>query len=185
MSWWRVFPNAGSDPHDEGGALWAPRIHQGDGRHDNPALYGALYAAGSPVAAIAEALAPFRGTGNLDPSILSRNGRPLALAEVHLDHDVIPLDLDSPTVLAAEDLRPSIVATRDRPQTQRYAANLFRKHPGIAGILWWSTLESSWSEVTLFDTRVAGALSTQPVTHLAINTPFVQEAARFLGLGWI
>jgi hypothetical protein len=182
MSWWRVFPDGGADPHDEGGALWVPLIYQGDGRHDNPTLYGALYAAGSPVTAVTEVLAPFRGSGDLSQAMLFRNGRPLALAEVYLDDDVVPLDLDSPATLAREGLRPSAVATRDRRVTQRYAASLFLKHQGIAGITWWSTLESSWTEVTFFDLRVAGALSAQSATHLTIDTPFVQEAARFLGL---
>ncbi len=30
---------------DEGGALWFPRAYQGDGRHDNPDVYGCLYLA--------------------------------------------------------------------------------------------------------------------------------------------
>lgn len=181
-SWWRAFPDAGSDPHDEGGALWAPRIYQGDGRHDNPALYGALYGAASPVAAVAEALAPFRGTGHLTQTMLLRNGLPLALAELRLDDGAATADLDDPAVLVAEALRPSAVATRDRQTTQRYAADLFRRHENIAGITWWSTLESSWIETTFFDGRVTGSLSAVTVTRLDTAMPAVQEAAKFLGL---
>ena len=36
-----------------------------------------------------------------------------------------------------------------------YAERLFDKHPDALGLRWWSTLESSWINVTLFD-RAAG-----------------------------
>ena len=49
------------DARAEGGALWFPRRYQGDGRHDNPDVYGCLYVATEPVAAIVEQLARFRG----------------------------------------------------------------------------------------------------------------------------
>ena len=37
------------------------RPFQGDGRHDNPHVYGCLYLAESAVSSIVEQLAPFRG----------------------------------------------------------------------------------------------------------------------------
>jgi hypothetical protein len=43
-------------------------MQQGAGRHDNPELYGCLYASEESVSAVAEQLAPFRGTGSLLPS---------------------------------------------------------------------------------------------------------------------
>ncbi len=43
------------------GPLWFPRIFQGDGRHDNPDVYGCLYLADRAVSCIVEQLAPFRG----------------------------------------------------------------------------------------------------------------------------
>lgn len=68
--------------------------------------------------AVAEALAPFRGTGDLQPELLIRSGRQLALAELALANDAQLIDLDDPRVLDAEALRPSIVATGRRSVMQ-------------------------------------------------------------------
>jgi hypothetical protein len=180
---WRVLPwDPSARPPAPGGALWFPRPFQGTGRHDNPARYGCLYVCESPVSAIAEALAPFRGTGELQPDLLARMGRPLALAELELAEGSALVDLDDPQVLAAEALRPSAVATTRRSATQAYAARLFDVHPDAAGLRWWSTLEASWINVTLFD-RAAGSLAARDVRPLAPGDDDVRAAARFLGLG--
>ncbi len=86
MNLWRVVPwRAQAPPREPGGALWFPRELQGLGRHDNPDRYGCLYASEAAVAAVAEALAPFRGSGALSPGMLTRAGLPLALARLELD----------------------------------------------------------------------------------------------------
>ncbi len=183
MKLWRVLPwDPSARPPAPGGALWFPRPFQGTGRHDNPARYGCLYVCESPVSAIAEALAPFRGTGDLHPDLLSRMGRPLACAELELTGSAALIDLDDPTVLAAEALRPSAVATTRRDSTQAYAARLFEAHPGAAGLRWWSTLEASWINVTVFD-RAARSLTVRGMRPLAVGDDDVGTAARFLGLG--
>jgi hypothetical protein len=180
---WRVLPwDPSARPPAPGGALWFPRPFQGTGRHDNPARYGCLYVCESPVSAIAEALAPFRGTGDLRPELLARMGRPLALAALALAGDVPLVDLDDPEVLAAEALRPSAVATTRRSSTQAYAARLFEAHPQAAGLRWWSTLEAGWINVTLFD-RAARSLAAGDVRLLDTGDDDVRAAARFLGLG--
>jgi hypothetical protein len=180
---WRVLPwDPSVRPANPGGALWFPRPFQGAARHDDPARYGCLYVAEDPVSAVAEALAPFRGTGDLHPEMLTRMGRPLALAELSLDDDATLLDLDDPAVLTDEGLRPSDVATTDRARTRADAARLFDAHPGAAGLRWWSTLEASWINVTLFD-RAAPGLRLRRVRALAPAEEEVASAARFLGLG--
>jgi hypothetical protein len=61
---WRVLPWDPSVPVGRPGhALWVPREYQGNGRHDAPDRYGCLYLAEVAVSAVAEMLAPFRGTG--------------------------------------------------------------------------------------------------------------------------
>jgi hypothetical protein len=181
---WRVLPwDPSARPAEPGGALWFPRPFQGTGRHDNPDRYGCLYVCEAAASAIAEALAPFRGTGDLAPELLVRMGRSLALAELALESGAGALiDLDDPAVLAAERLRPSDVATAHRSVTQRYAARLFDSHPGAAGLRWWSTLEASWINVTLFD-RAARSLSTRAVRPLHVDDEDVRIAAHLLGLG--
>lgn len=158
-----------------------PRVFQGAGRHDAPDRYGCLYLAEEAVSAVAETLAPFRGTGDLRPELLVRSGRQLALAELELDDGAMLIDLDGPAVLAAEALRPSIVATGRRSVTQAYAVRQFERHLGAAGLRWWSILEASWIHVTLFD-RALGEVTLQGVEVLAVDNVAVTAAAAHLGL---
>jgi hypothetical protein len=156
-------------------------MYQGSGRHDAPDRYGCLYLAEVAVSAVAEMLAPFRGTGDLHPALLVRSGRGLALAELVLADDAKLIDLDAPAVLAAESLRPSIVATAQRSVTQAYAVAQYERHSDTAGMRWWSTLEASWIQVTLFD-RGLDQLSVDAIRTLTIDDETVIAAASQLGL---
>jgi hypothetical protein len=167
--------------HERGGMLWFPRLLQGEGRHDNPDLYGCLYAAAEPAGAIAETLAPFRGSGRLDPSMLRRAGRPLYLGKLVLADGAGVLDLDDPEVLVREDLRPSRVATRHRSTTQRQAARLHQSHPETVALRWWSTIESMLLNLTIFD-RGAPMLELEDRRKLSLEDPEVAAAAELLGL---
>jgi RES domain len=181
---WRTLPLDRRAAADEaGGALWFPRAQQGYGRHDNPDLYGCLYVAEDAVSAVAEALAAFRGTGPLTASMLTHLGRPLALAELALPDEAVVVDLDDPDVLAVEEFRPSRIATRARGITQRLAADLHRAHPDAVALRWWSTLEASWINWTLFD-RARHALSVIEVAKLRIDDAAVRDAAALLGLAY-
>lgn len=86
------------------------------------------------VSAVAEMLAPFRGTGDLHPAMLIRSGRELALAELELAGDARVIDLDDPAVLVAESLRPSTVATGRRAVTQGLCGRPVRAPPRRSGI---------------------------------------------------
>ena len=181
MTLYRCFAwneQAQSDGPD--GPLWFPRPFQGEGRHDNPDLYGCLYLAARPLSCIVEQLARFR-TQRLTPSLLRRRGLPLALAELELRDAAELLDLDDPKQLARQKLRPSLVATRERQVTQPQARALFERHTKLAGLKWWSTFESVWVNVTLFD-RAARHLHAGPVRSLTVTDSAVVEAAQFLGL---
>ena len=182
MILWRVLPHdPQAAPREPGGALCFPRALQGTGRHDNRDRYGCLYLATDPVSAIAETLAPFRGSGPLVDAMLTRSGRPLALAELALDDAVALVDLDDPAVLSAHALRPSQVATRVRAATQAQALRLHEEHPDAAGLRWWSTLESSWINVTLFG-RAGKRLQVEQVERLRAQHEPVRRAAMLLGL---
>lgn len=167
-------------PADTDGPLWFPRIFQGEGRHDNPEVYGCLYLADRPVSCLAEQLAAFRGQ-RLIPSLLRRRGLPLALAQIELADEATLLDLDDPIVLRRERLRPSRVATRVRSVTQPQALALFRRRE-TTGLRWWSSWEAQWANVTLFD-RAAGLLRLASVRALTLADPVVLEAADLFGLG--
>ena len=182
MRLWRVLPlDPDAKPREPGGALWFPRPFQGAGRHDNPELYGCLYVTEEPAAAVAEALAPFRGRGALAPAMLERAGRRLSLAALELREPAGLLDLDAPQTLAAEGLRPSNVATRVRQRTQRDALALFEAHRRATGLRWWSTIEASWINVTVFD-RARRRLRLRSVELLSADHEVVRAATVELGL---
>jgi hypothetical protein len=169
-----------ASPRARGGPLWFPRMLQGNGRHDNPALYGCLYASVEPVSAVAEQIDRLAGT-TLDEPDLVRRGLPLALAAIELDESGELVDLDDPAVLVGEGLRPSRIATHDRSITQSGAAGVFEGHPDAPGLRWWSTIEALWANVTLFD-RAEELLGVEDVHPLDLGDEIVVEAAEFLGI---
>jgi RES domain len=178
---WRVFPwDPSARSRDLGGPLHIPRAFQGIGRHDNRARYGCLYASIEAKAAVAETLSQFRGEP-LAESLLHIAGTRLAVAPLDLADDAQLIDLDDPRVLRRERLRPSAVATHERSSSQAYAEHLFDGHPDAAGVRWWSTIESSWINVTLFDRALRRVRAGSPEL-LSLDHAAVADAAQFLGL---
>jgi hypothetical protein len=172
--------DTGARPDAADGPLWFPRPYQGEGRHDNPDAYGCLYLADRAHSCVVEQLARFR-TQRVTPALLMRRGLPLALAEFELDARAELVDLDEPLVLAREALRPSLVATRQRDVTQQQARALHKKHARAAGLRWWSTYESTWTNVTLFD-RAAAKLRVNDVRALTLSDAALTEAAQFFAM---
>jgi hypothetical protein len=159
--------------------LWFPRVFQGDGRHDNPEVYGCLYLTDREPSSVVEQLARFRGQRLIEPMLL-RRGLPLALAAIELPDDAEVVDLDDPVVLRRHRLRPSLVATRDRSVTQPQALAAFRDTEA-AGLRWWSIFESLWANFTIFD-RAGSRLRLVAVRALSPEDAAVVDAADFLGL---
>ncbi len=182
MRLWRVFPwDAEAGPGSRGHPLWIPRSLQGAGRHDNPELYGAIYLSERPAAAVAETIAHLRGQA-LDDADLERAGLRLALVGLEASVDGRLWDLDEARVLMERRLRPSVVATRVRRTTRRWAAELFRARPWRDGIRWWSTLEAAWMHVTLFDRALRRIEPAGPPEPLRLAHVAVREAADAVGV---
>jgi len=164
-------------PNQPDGPLWFPRVFQGEGRHDNPDIYGCMYMTDRAVSSVVEQLARFRGQ-RLTAHLLRRRGLPLGLAEIELSSDAELINLDDPSVLHRESLKPSLVATRHRDVTQPQARQLHETHREAAGLLWWSTYEAQWTNATVFE-RAQSDLSLRSVRKLQIDDPAVAEAAHF------
>jgi hypothetical protein len=98
------------------------------------------------------------------------------------DDDLPPLvDLGDPAELVPRDLRPSLVATGERSRTRAMAAALFDE--GGPGFLWWSTLESSWRNATLFAERAVDRLHLRGDPEpLSLDSPALRAAAERLGV---
>jgi hypothetical protein len=158
--------------------LWFPRDYQGDGRHDNPDVYGCLYLTDREASGVVEQLARFRGQ-RLIPQLLVRRRLPLAVAVIELPDSAPLVDLDDPAELRRRRLRPSEVATRHREITQPQALAVHES--GAAGIRWWSIHESLWANYTIFD-RAVRRLRVQDVRVLTLDDRAVLDAAEFLGL---
>jgi hypothetical protein len=176
---WRCFAWDGeAAPGEPGAPDWFPRALQGSGRHDNPDVYGCLYVTDREASGIVEQLARFRGNRML-PSFLVRRGLALALAQLELGDAVTVVDLDDPSELARRRLRPSRVATRQRELTQPQALAAYAD--GADALSWWSSHESLWTNVTVFD-RAAPSLRVTDVRVITFGDAALAEAAEFLGM---
>jgi len=163
----------------DGGPLFVPRIHQGKGRHDKPNRYGAWYCSRSQVSAVAESIQRYRRQTLEDRDFARPDGRTSAIVTLALSDDAFIIDLDDPQALVARHLRPSQIATLRRDVTQQIAVSLFDE--GAAGISWWSTLEATWTNVTLFHERVIRHIRmTAPPRRLSTRLAEVREAAEHL-----
>jgi hypothetical protein len=171
--------NRAARPDQPDSPFWFPRVFQGDGRHDNPDVYGCLYLTDRESSGVVEQLARFRGQ-RLIEAMLLRRGLPLALAAMELPDDAELVDLDDPVVLRRRSLRPSRVATRERSLTQPQALAAYRETEA-AGLRWWSIIESLWANYTIFD-RAASRLAVQDVRELSLEDSAVVEAVDYLGL---
>ena len=139
-----------------------------------------MYFSRELVSPIAEFLKDLLGQ-RLDPSHLLSEGFPRAIAAVN-EHDLPGIvDLDDPANLEARSLRPSTVATQNRRATQRVATSLWEE--GVPGFEWWSTIEASWINVTLFAERTIDRLVLEGEPEmLTADHPAVRQAARVVGL---
>jgi hypothetical protein len=181
VTFYRLFPFDPDAPSDaEGGPLFVARHLQGGGRHDNPESYGALYVSRVPVSPVAEHLRVWRARGAAG-SALRPEGRSLALAALEDSGLDDLVDLDDPRNLVARTLRPSAVATRERTVTRPMARAFYEE--GLPGFEWWSTIESSWINVTLFADRALGGLRVEGEPEVVtIQHPSVREAAEAIGV---
>jgi hypothetical protein len=178
---YRSFPLLqGALPAEEGGPLYAPRYLQGHGRHDNPDRYGALYVSEAPESVVAELLRYLRRHDVSDTDLLSE-GRPYSLVAIDNAELGGLLDLDDPRTLMERELRPSGVATGNRQLTRRVAVDIYEE--GVPGFRWWSTIEASWINVTLFVDRALPFLRVVGVAQpLTVGHPAVREAAEVVGV---
>lgn len=130
---------------------------------------------------MAERLQAFRGRALSSQDLVRADGRLLSLAA--FDDRALPdlVDLDEPAILVGLGVRPSQVATMDRSVTQRLALDLFTS--GAIGLSWWSTLEASWGNVTLFDVRLREEmLVLTDVIPLTLGDRSVEAALDRLGI---
>jgi hypothetical protein len=68
-----------------------------------------------------------------------------------------------------------------RERTQRDALRLYETHRRATGLRWWSTIEASWINVTVFD-RARRRLRMRSIEPLSADHDAVRAAAGELGL---
>jgi hypothetical protein len=74
------------------------------------------------------------------------------------------------------------VASRERQVTQAMAVHAFEA--GASGLSWWSTLDSAWTNITLFAERTIdrGVLRLDEVGRLTLRHPSLVAAADHLAI---
>ncbi len=183
MQLFRVFDWDGvSLDNRVGGPFYVPRTKQGKSRHDIPHLTGVFYTSLTALSPIAEVIKVYRGQVIDDRYFIFHGALKKSLVRIDLKQKLQLADLNDPELLGQNSLRLSDVLSRDRRLTQRQAEALY--HKGFAGLSWPSTLNTSWTNVTLFEDRSKDSLElgTSP-TPLTVKMPEVRESAKFLGVG--
>ncbi len=182
ISLYRVFPwKPDSTESEPGGVFFVSRSKEGQGRHDLPDIDGILYCSLNPVSAIAEFIQGFRG--QKISAIHLQRPDDLLVSIVHFELTVARkvINLDDPETLLKHNILPSQVMTRNRKITREIARRLYLT--GAKGLLWPSSLESSWINASLFQMRVSGLLSVVgDIRPLSLDLPELEEASNILGI---
>ncbi len=165
-----------------GGPLHVPKVHQGGGRHDLNED-GVLYCALEPLSAIAEAIQPFRNRELKDIDLERKDiaGMRKALVKIKADDKLKIADLRDARQLLKLGITPVEVSTHDRVISTKVSKYLYDKK--YDGFLWWSSLESKWTNVTFYESGAAKRLKVQgEIQPLSINLAELKEAADYIGV---
>lgn len=159
-----------------------PITRQGLGRIDNPDIYGVLYASRQASGAVAEQFGWLRvwSHGMFRGRRLGDTPWPYALCRFALP-DAPVLDLDDPRALAARELAPSRVVTRDRTATQRWARAIHQEGRWV-GVSWWSYFEPDWTSIGIWDQTEVVLAAEPELLHPEHDA--VREAADILNRSW-
>jgi len=147
--------------------------------HDDPPV---RYLAESPIHAVGEMLAEFRGSA-FRASYLIKLRHTLALGEVFVSSALLEqvADCTNPDLLQTLHLRPDELAHHDRVVTQAIARRLHDEQ--YAGLRWWSSLTGAWHTTVLFtDREERGMVTFGTPEPLTLGQPAVVAALPILGI---
>ena len=180
---WRCFPY---DARARAGEEFSPQFvpaGQTGGRFDLSDRPRVLYLAATPVHALAEALAPFRGRPFRQEYLRRADRTPLAWVEILTSPTLEAriADANDPRVLSRLGLTPAAFADHQRPVTQALARTIHAA--GFAGFSWWSALTGAWRSTVLFEDRTAtGELRYGAPRLVRPDDPEVAQVRQFLQL---
>ncbi|MDQ2679695.1 MAG: RES family NAD+ phosphorylase [Candidatus Eremiobacteraeota bacterium] len=170
-------PNAA--PNEPGGVFFIPPNQAGT-RIGNSKHYQTLYVGDSAAGVCAEAFNFGRYRLRWTSEML--RGRPdipgsyRALAWYDLEDATVLCNLDDPSELLAQSLRPSEIITRDYAQSQAWALRLFQQRKW-RGLRWWSYHDARWASVGLWSRDI---IKAHGVERLTMSNPALSEAADVL-----
>ena len=174
---YRVFPHRPGAEADEPGHPLSIHPDQGSGRWDNPDLYRALYVAGSASGAIGETFAHLSTWSRAMLQVPTIPGAVRVLGTYAVNEERHPLlDLDDPKALLDRALRPTAIAVRNRPRTQRVARDAFSEGRW-SGLTWWSMHRPQWVLHVLWDLEGVTVEDVQPLPR----HPALRDAGQLLG----
>jgi hypothetical protein len=178
---YRVFPfNPESLKYQPGHVFYVSQKKQGQGRFDIPELDGVLYCSRDSISAIAEFIQVFRGQSITSAHFERADGLTMAIANFQYPDSKKLINLDDPKTLVKFNIRPSHFLTRNRLKTKAVCQQIYKKTND--GFLWPSTLEGSWVNCCLFESRVRSKLSITTIRPLTLDMSELQEAAKILGV---
>lgn len=164
-----------------GSPLYIPRERQGNGRHDIPDNDGVFYGSLNEISAISEALHPYINLKITDKIFHFKNGLVQSIARISLVNAKL-IDLTKAKDLLKLNISPQDVATLDRRTTRKISYNIYNL--GVDGFKWYSALETQWTNLTLYESRIKNKLKLkrENIKPLSLNLAEVQQACKHLGV---
>lgn len=169
------------DLYPIGAPLYVNRDYQGTGRfdlEDDSVIYCSLDA----ISSVSEVLSIYRNSKIFNRTFKSKQGYHMAIAEIVVQDELNLIDFRDAHQIIRMKTNPSTIATYDREVTQRLAKLI--KEKGLDGLIWWSILEASWSNLALFESKLKlkKNIKVTNVTKLSTNVSIVENAADLLNI---
>ncbi len=159
--------------------LFVSRENQGKGRHDIIDKDGILYCSYDKCSVIAEILAPFsnRSIGSdVVKRLFDNINSTTAIAHFNIARDVNIANLTRASSLTKLKLNPADIATMNRTTTQAISRRIFDLKTMYTGFSWWSSIESQWTNVSLFQSRLNKSIKISKIELIDIHSNYFQKA---------
>lgn len=163
-------------PFEAGGAFYVPREYQGSGRHDI-VEDGIIYCSLEALSTLVEKFDKFKNQHIDLDDLRKKNGSRLALVKFQIKGENL-VDMRLPESQLQLKLTSAVMESRERKITQPIAKRIY--DTGADGLIWNSSIESQWSNASLFHSRVKAKLElVEEVIVLDLENPYVREAADY------
>lgn len=155
---------------------------QGNQRHDIINKDAVLYLSKEKVSCFAEKYQYQRNRVVSNKFIELNYNKIVVMSKIQLSEKCKLLDLRDSAQLNKFKISPTIVTTQKRNLSQKLSLDIFKMN--YDGFLWWSSIESLWTNMTLFKSRVLGHIKVKSICPISLKDDYAKEASKLLNITW-